>query len=167
MRLSDWQVDADEHSRGQQPHAAARFGVREDASKRDAAGGRIKLVVDEIDGSAVRKAFLALQADVHRELTLWVRLNQACVSGSAKLQNRRLVHVEVDVYWVQRHDRGEQSLVLVDEVALRQVIAAHLTGDWCDYPGEPQVEPVNLEALPDAVRERMGFPIPERRASPQ
>ena len=44
-------------------------------------------------------------------------------------QQRGLVHVEVDVHRVQRDDGGQQRLVLVDQVAEGQVVAADLAVD--------------------------------------
>src|SRR5262249_25575924 len=49
--------------------------------------------------------------------------------GVAEPQQRRLVHVEVDVHRVERHDGGQERLVLVDQVADGQVIAADLAVD--------------------------------------
>src|SRR3954471_9179811 len=68
----------------------------------------------------------------------------ARVPGLADPQQCRLVHVEVNVHRVERHDGGQERLVLADEVADGQVIAADLAVDRRGDPGELEVELVDL-----------------------
>ena len=66
----------------------------------------------------VREALLALKPHEDRDLhPLLGQLDLALVDRLAGAQQGRLVHVEVDVHRVDRHDRGQQGLVLVDQVA--------------------------------------------------
>ena len=95
-----------------------QLGVRKDAAHQDAARGGIDLVVDEVDGPLVREALLALQAHEDGHLgTVLGHLELPFVDCPAVAQQGGLVHLEVDVHRVHRHDRGQERLVLVDQVA--------------------------------------------------
>ena len=78
----------------------------------------IDLVVDEVDRPLVRKAVLALQRHGDRNSRALVgQLDLALVDRLASAQQGGLVHLEVGVHRVDRHDRRQEGLVLVDQVA--------------------------------------------------
>ena len=72
-------------------------------------------------------------------------------------QEGRLVHVEVGVHRVERDDRGQQRLVLVDQVAEGQVVAADHAVDRRDDPGEFLVQLVDLHVLLEGLDPRLGL----------
>ena len=74
-------------------------------------------------------------------------LDLALVDRLANPQQGRLVHVEVGIHRVERHDRGQQRLVLIDQVAQREVVAADLAVDRRGDLGELEVELVDFQAL--------------------
>ena len=104
-------------------------GVRECAAHRDAARRRIYLVVDEVDHSLVREALLVLQPQQDRKASLRRRHDLLRFDQVEDPQPGRFIHVEIDVHRVQRYDCGQECLVLVDQIAAGQVIAAHLAVD--------------------------------------
>ena len=72
-------------------------------------------------------------------------------------QQGGLVHVEVGVHRVQRDDRGQHRLVLVDQVAERQVVAADLAVDRRLDLGEFEVELVRLQVVFVGLDPRVGL----------
>ena len=98
--------------------ASLRLGVGKDTTHQDAARRGIDLVVDEVDGPLVREAVLALQPHEDGHLgTVFGHLDLPFVDRPAVAQQGGLVHLEVNVHRVHRHDRGQERLVLVDQVA--------------------------------------------------
>ncbi len=85
------------------------------------------------------------------------QLDLPLVDRPADPQQRGLVHVEVDVHRVDRHDRGQQRLVLVDQVAEGQVVAADLAVDRRGDLGELVAELVDLHALLVRLDPRIGL----------
>ena len=66
----------------------------------------------------------------------WGGLNPALVDRLSDAEQGGLVHVEVDVHRVKRDDRGQERLVLVDQVPGGQIIAADVTVDRRLHLGE-------------------------------
>ena len=122
-------------------------GVREYAAHRDAARRGVHLVVDEVDRRLVREAVLVLQPQQDREVSVRRRRDLAFRDRLADLQQGRFIHVEIDIHRVQRHDRGQERLVLVDQVSEGEVIAAHLAVDRRHDLRELLVQFVDLQAL--------------------
>ncbi len=119
-----------EHAGGQQANAFLRLRILEYAAEGDRSGERIDCIVDEVDVPLVRKPLFALQA--HQDLYFFRvadRLQLALVDHIAHSQHGALVDVEVGVHGVERHDRGEQRLILGDQVAQRVVIATDFAVD--------------------------------------
>ncbi len=77
-----------------------------------------------------------LQAHEDRHLCAVLgRLDPPLVDRPADPQQGGLVHLEIGVHRVHRHDRGQERLVLVDQVAEGQVVAADLAVDRRRSPG--------------------------------
>ena len=110
MGLADRQADPHEHARRQQPVAALQHGIGEDTAHQDAARRGVDLVVDEVDGPLVRVTLLALEPheDGHLRAVLG-QLDLALVDRPADAQQGGLVHLEIDVHRVHRHDRGQAA----------------------------------------------------------
>ena len=107
----------------------------------------------------MRKAGLVLQAHEHgnAQAVGAPGLHLALVDRLADPQQGRFVHVEVGIHRVERDDCGQQRLVLVDQVAQGQVIAAHHAADRRDDIGEFVVEPVNLTIFLIRLDPRIGL----------
>ncbi len=124
MSFAQWDANADEHAGRQQSHAVFGLGIGKRAAHRDRAGEWVDPVVDEIDHSFVRISRLVLQAHQDREFLSTMGDEFASIDGIADFEQRPLVKVEVGIHRVERDDRGEQRLVLVGQVAQRQIVAA-------------------------------------------
>ena len=133
-------------------------GIGKHPAHQDAAGRGVILVVDEVDRPLVWKAILALERHGDRNSRVLVgELDLALVNGLAGAQQGGLVHLEVDVHRVDRNDRGEEGLVLVDQVALGEIIAADLPVDRRDDPGEFVIQPGDLHGLLHGLHPRVGL----------
>ena len=121
-------------------------GLSKTPARQNAARGRIDLVIDEVDDPLAGKALFALQSHEDGNLPAAVGLDQSRVDGPPHPQHRRFVDVDVGVHGIERNDGGQQGLVLGDEVAEREVIAAHLAVDGRGHLAEIQIELVGLQA---------------------
>ena len=130
--LTDGHTDAGEEAGGER-----LVLVGEHAPDAQGAGFRIDLVVLEIDRALVGKSLLSGQAQRNGPLGLAVRLGLAFADQLPDAQDGALVHVEVGIHRVHRHDGGEQgAAVLVprlDQVAHRDDVSADAPADRrCD-----------------------------------
>ena len=73
---------------------------------------------------------LALQPDIDPDVASIFRHGDlALVDRLADAQDRELVHVEIDVHRVDRHDGGEEGRILGDQVAERVEVSADMSVD--------------------------------------
>jgi hypothetical protein len=97
------------------------------SARTDGAGGRIQLIVEEIEHALVREALLVGQADAHR----------AADHGALALvaQEGAFVALEIDLDRVERDHRGQQRAG-IDQVAGGDHRRAHAAADRRGDPGE-------------------------------
>ena len=127
------------------------------APHRQAARVGVHLVIDEVDVPLVRKSVLVLQPHEDGNPALLISLHRPFVDRLADTQHRPLVNVEIDVHRVQRYDRRQQCLILNDQVAQSQEIAANLAVDRRSDFGEAEIQLVDLQACLKCLDRRVGL----------
>ena len=125
---ADGHPDAGEEARGER-----LVLVGEHAADAQGAGLRVDLVVHEVDRALVGKPLLGGQAQRHGPGRLVGRLGLAFADQLPDALDGALVHVEVGVHRVDRHDRGQQGaaalVARLDQVAHRDDVAADAPAD--------------------------------------
>ncbi len=90
----------------------------------------------------------ALQAHEDRQVHAGPRwFDLPLVDRPAQPQQGRLIHVEIGIHRVLRDDRGQQGLVLVHQVAERQVVAADVAVNRRDDLGKVMIELIGLHVF--------------------
>ena len=117
------------HSQGALQHHLARFGVRKQAAHGNAARRGTYLVIDEIDQALVGIVFLPLYLEIYRQDAVGMRFDSALIDRHADFEQRAIIHVEISVDRIERDHRRQKRLVLIDQVAQGQVVAADLPVD--------------------------------------
>ena len=149
MGRTDRQSDPDKHPGREKSNAASLWlRIRENASDGDAAGRGVDLIVEKVHGTLLREPVLT--SDPHRDGkrdSVLTPLKLAIVDRLANPQERGLVHVEISIDRIERDHRCEQCLVLVDQIAHREVIPADLAVDRGCNLGEFNVELKQFQVL--------------------
>src|SRR5260221_452107 len=73
------------------------------------------------------------QSDHHRQFRFLRSSRLPRRPGREKVEVSSLIHVEISVHWVFRHDRCQYSVVRIDQVARIHKATAHATCDWRNY----------------------------------
>src|SRR5512135_606078 len=94
---------------GEQPGDEDLLLVGERAAKSHGADPRVHLVVHEVNRPLMRVTVFIGQPQPHRDPALAGRVHLAFADQLPDTQHRVLVHVEVGVHRVHRHDRREQG----------------------------------------------------------
>src|SRR5690606_5128665 len=101
----------------------------------DGAGGRVNVVVDEVELALVREPFLAGQADQHRAALAAFGTG---IAGEAQVG--QLVTFEHHVHRIHRDDAGQHAGLGADQVARRHQGTAGAAGDRRLHLGELQFQ---------------------------
>ncbi len=123
-----------------------RLGIIEDRAHRYGARARIELIVDEIEAPFVRKAVLPFQPHFDRNAGLAIERHLSFVDRPTHAERRALVDFAIGVDRVQRHDAGQDRLILGDDIAKRHIVAAHLADDRGEDLRVSQVQLVQFQA---------------------
>src|SRR5580698_498036 len=92
--------------------------IGEHYASSNGAGGRIELVIDEVDVTGVREALFISQSDSNWVLGANSRTRMRAL---LKAQIALLVTVEVDIDWINRDHRGQYGLIRLGEIARGQL----------------------------------------------
>jgi len=112
-------------------------GIRHHRTQVDRAGGRVDLVVDEVDRAGIRKAHVVGKPYAHRI----ARVRPLAFARQCHVaQIGLLVRLEVDIDRVLRDHAGQHALVGLGQIADRQHGAADAPGDGRAHLGEAEIE---------------------------
>ena len=94
----------------------------------------------------MRISGVALQSDFDGKLPRFERLDLPFVVRLANHLQRDLIHVEINLDRIERYDGGQLRLILVDQIAGRQKVAANLAIDRRKNPAKAEIELEHLKA---------------------
>ncbi len=140
MRFANRQTNSHKHARRKQSNPVVWLRILDDAAHGDAARSRVHTIVHEVDRALVRKIIFAFEADEDRDSALFVASNGSIVDRLAHTDQRGFIDIEVDVHRIDGNDCRELRLILIHQIAEREVVATDLTVDRRLYAAETQVE---------------------------